>query len=87
MKLIKEDSKGKTYQVNECKILYRNKDTIAGDNAKNVSELIYFITGSAEITLLDRTWVITSPVKIEFSANTYHKIRALTDISFIIFKK
>lgn len=78
--LIKENEKGKTYQADGFKILYRYKDMIAGDNSENVKELIYFISGSAEITLQDKTWII------EFPAKTYHKIKALTDISFILFE-
>ncbi len=87
MKLIKENEKGKTYQTDGFKILYRYKGMIAGDNSENIEELIYFIAGSAEITLRDKTWIIESPAKVEFSANTYHKIKALTDISFILFEK
>ena len=87
LKLIKENEKGKTYQAEGFKILYRYKGKVAGDNSENVEELIYFITGSAEITLKDKTWIIESPAKVEFPANTYHKIKALTDISFILFEK
>ncbi len=87
LKLIKENKKGKTYQADGFKILYRYKNMIAGDNSENVEELIYFITGSAEITLKDKTWIIKSPAKVKFPAKTYHKIKALTDISFILFEK
>lgn len=87
MEIIKQDEKGKTYQADNFKILYRYKNTIAGDNSKNVEEVIYFITGSAEITLKDSTRIIKAPAKVEFPAKTYHKIKALTDISFIIFEK
>jgi len=87
MKIIKENEKGKTYQADNFKILYRYKDAIAGDNSENVKELIYFISGSAEITLGDKTWIVESPAKVEFPAKTYHKIVALTDISFILFEK
>ena len=84
MDLIKENKKGKTYQAKNLKILYRYKDSIAGDNSENVEELIYLITGSAEITLKNSTNIVKAPAKIEFPAKTYHKIKALTDISFII---
>ncbi len=87
IKLIKKNEKGETYQADNFKILYRYKNMTAGDNSENVEELIYFITGSAEITLRDKTWIIESPTKIEFPARTYHKIKALTDISFIVFEK
>jgi hypothetical protein len=87
MKLIKENEKGKTFQSENFKILYRYEGKIAGGNSENVEELIYFVTGSAEITLKDKTWIIESPTKVEFPANTYHKIKALTDISFILFEK
>jgi mannose-6-phosphate isomerase-like protein (cupin superfamily) len=87
MRLIKENEKGKTFQAEGFKILYRNKNSVAGDNEENPEELIYFITGSAEITLKDRTWTIESPAKVEFPAKTYHKIKALTDVSFVVFEK
>ncbi len=84
MKLIKDNDKGKTYETNNFKILYRYKGMIAGDNSINPKEVIYFITGSAEITLEDKTWIIQSPEKIIFPEKTYHKIKAITDISFIV---
>ena len=87
IKLIKKNKKGKTYQADGFKILYRYKDMIAGDNSENTEELIYFITGSAEITLQDKTWIVESPSKIKFPAKTYHKIKALSDIGFILFEK
>jgi len=87
MKLINKNERGKTYQADAFKILYRNKDSIAGDNDESGREFVYFITGSAEITVEDKTWTIESPEKVEFPAKTYHKIKALTDISFIIIEK
>ncbi len=87
IKLIKDKETGKNYQADDFKILYRYKDTIAGDNAENVEELIYLISGSAEVTLRDSTKLVEAPAKIEFPANTYHKIKALTDIAFILFEK
>jgi len=50
-------------------------------------EEIYFIGGSAEITLKDKSWVIESPAKIEFPEKTYHKIKALTKRGLILFEK
>ena len=55
MKLLKENKKGKTYQADNFKILYRYRDSIAGDNSENVEELIYLVTGSAEVTLKETT--------------------------------
>ena len=86
MKLIKENEKGKVYQTDDFKIIYRNKDTISGDNEENVEELIYLVHGSAEVTLKDKTWIVEASAKIEFPAKTYHKIKALTDICFIMFE-
>ena len=87
MKLIKENEKGKTFQADDFKILYRNKDAIAGDNSENSEELIYLITGSAEVTVEETTNTVEAPAKIEIPAKTYHKIKALTNISFILFEK
>ena len=87
MKLIKENEKGKTYQTDKFKILYRNKDTISGDNEVNVEELLYLVSGKAEITLKDSAWIAEAPAKIEFPAKTYHKIKAITDIILILIEK
>jgi len=87
VKLIKDNEKGKTYQTDNFKIFYRYKDTISGDNAENGEELIYLVEGSAEVTLKDTTSTVKAPTKIEFPAKTYHKIKALTDITFILFEK
>jgi mannose-6-phosphate isomerase-like protein (cupin superfamily) len=87
MELIKENEKGKTYKADDFKILYRNAGSVAGDNEINPNEIIYFITGKAKITLKEKTWEISSPQKVEFPAKTYHKIEAITDISFILFEK
>lgn len=87
LKLIKENKKWKTYDVDKCKILYRNEWCIAWDNETNPFELIYLINGKAEITLKNKTRIIEAPEVFEFPANTYHKILALTDISFILFEE
>jgi len=87
MKIIKEDERGKVYETNEFKIFYRNKNTISGDNKVNVEELIYLVSGKAEITLKENTWIAEAPAKIEFPAKTYHKIKAITDIILIQVKK
>ena len=85
LKLIKEKDAGKNYQADGFKVFYRYKNSIAGDNDENIKEIIYLITGSAEVTLEDEVEIIEAPAKIVFPANTYHKIKALTDISFVLF--
>jgi quercetin dioxygenase-like cupin family protein len=85
LELIKEKVEGKNYQAGDFKIYYRYKNTIAGDNAENVKEIIYLVSGKAEFTLKDKTWTEEAPAKIEFPAKTYHKIKAITDIAFLLF--
>ena len=87
MKLIKENEKGKNYQADGFKICYRYKWTIAWDNDKNPKEIIYFISGEAKITLWEKTWKVQAPEQVIFPTSTYHKIEALTDISFILFEE
>lgn len=87
IKLTKEKKEGKNYQADGFKIYYRYKDTVAGDNSENVEELIYLITGRAKVTLKNSAWTVEAPAKIEFPAKTYHKIKAITDIAFILFEK
>jgi len=87
IKLIKENEKGKTFQTDDFKILYRKKDSISGDNSENLKETIYLIQGKAEVTLKDSTETMTAPSKTIFPAKTHHKIKAITDIILIIFEK
>ncbi len=87
IKLIKEKKEDKNYQAEDFKIYYRHKGMIAGDNSLNAEELIYLISGSTEVALEDDTWVVEAPAKIEFPAKTYHKLKALTDIAFVLFEK
>lgn len=85
MKLIKESQKGRVYQTEKCKVLYRKKGTITGDNRTNSYERIYLIVGEALVTLLEEQWQVTAPAEFEFPERMYHKIEALTDISLIVF--
>lgn len=85
MKLIKNNEKGSVYESNRFKVFYRKQGSTSGDNAINDKEEIYLITGKASVTLKEKTSTVTAPAVIIFPANTYHKIVALTDISFILF--
>jgi|SaaInlStandDraft_4_1057021.scaffolds.fasta_scaffold11182_2 hypothetical protein len=85
MKLIKENNKGKTFDAEDFKICYRVKDSVSGDNEINPKEIIYLITGSMQLTIENETKTISAPEKIMIPEKTYHKIKALTDISFIMF--
>jgi len=87
MKLIKENEKGKTYQTDKCKIFYRNKGAIIGDNNTNLKETIYLVSGEVQITLKNETRKAEAPEIIHFPAKTYHKIVAISDISMIVFEE
>jgi len=87
IRLIKETERGREYQTKDFKIIYRYKNTISGDNSINPKEIVYLVAGSAEITIKNKKWKIEAPEKIEIPNKTYHKIKALTDICFILFKK
>ncbi|MEA3453219.1 MAG: hypothetical protein U9Q96_02720, partial [Patescibacteria group bacterium] len=69
------------------KVYYRNKNTISGDNSKNKEEIIYLINGSAEIIIENNKQIVEALVKIEIPAKIYHKIKALSDIIFVLFEK
>lgn len=86
MKLIKENEKGKNYQADGFKITYRYQGAVSGDNAENLRETLYLITGKAEVTVEESSNVVEGPAKIEIPAKTYHKIKALTDIACILFE-
>jgi hypothetical protein len=85
--LIKENEKGKNYQADGFKIVYRHKGAVSGDNAENVNETLYLVTGKAEVTILDKVEVYTAPAQFEIPAKTYHKIVALEDLSCLLFEE
>lgn len=84
--LIKENTKGKTFQAPGFKIVYRKEGSISGDNAENVKETIYLISGKAEVTVKDETQMVEGIIMLEIPANTYHKIVALTELTFLLFE-
>lgn len=83
--LIKDNEKGKLYQADGFTVAYRYKGTDSGDNAVNPEEIIYLISGSIEFTLGQQTETVKSPAQLHIPANTYHKLHALEDITFLIF--
>lgn len=85
MKLIKENEKGKNYQADGFKITYRYKGAIT-ENAVNLHEILFLITGKVKVTINDKTETIEAPARIEIPAKTYHKIEALTDIACVLFE-
>ena len=85
MELIKENQKWKTYKADKCKIFYRYKWTVAWNNSENEEELIYLINWEAKVTIEDKETVFKAPAEIKIPEKTYHKIEAITDISFILF--
>jgi len=87
MELLKENEMGKTYQAEGCKLLYRIEGSVSGDNDINVEEDFILVNGSVEITLNDKTWTLEAPATFSFPAKTFHKIKALTDISLVMFEK
>ncbi len=85
--LVKKDDKGRVYDAGDFRIYYRSENTITGDNSENQSELIYLIAGSAEVTIGDSMHTAVAPAQIDIPATTYHKIKAITEIIFVLFLK
>lgn len=67
-------------------VCYRKQGAVTGDNCENPKETIFLITGEAEVTVEEKTWIAKAPEKIEFPKKTYHKIEALSDLSFVLFE-
>ena len=85
LSLIKDNQKGKTYQADGFQFLYRKAGSMLWDNAINVTETLYFITGAAEISIEEQKFMVEAPVKVVIPEKTYHRIEAKSDISFILF--
>ncbi len=84
MKLVKNNEKGKVYEGGDLKVFYREKGSISGDNDVNLHEKIYLINGEAKLTLENNTEKIIAPAEVEIPEKTYHKIVAITDITFVL---
>ncbi|PID52572.1 MAG: hypothetical protein CR972_01295 [Candidatus Moraniibacteriota bacterium] len=84
IQLLKKDERGRVYQCNGFKLFYRIKNSVSGNNDTNLEEKIYVITGTIEVTRNAETKIINAPEYTEIPANTYHKITAVTDTSFIV---
>ena len=84
IRLLREDDRGQIYQCQGFKVFYKIKGSVSGNNDINPEKKIYLITGTAEITKGTRTKTVHAPTYMEIPANTFHKIIALTNISFII---
>lgn len=91
LKFIKEKNGFKSYQADAClpakqgfKIYYGEKGSVAGDNNINPAETIYLIDGEIEIAIKNKVENKKAPAEIVIPAKIYHKIKALTDVSFII---
>lgn len=87
LKFIKDKNGFKSFQADDFKIYYGEKDSIAGDNDINPKELIYLIEGNMDVELAGESFKFIAPAEIKIPANTYHKIIALTKVSFLIFEK
>lgn len=84
MKLLKDNEKGKVYAGNDLKVFYRKKGSVSGDNDVNLHEKIYLISGEAELTIKNNTKKVIAPTEVEIPEKVYHKIVAITDITFVL---
>jgi mannose-6-phosphate isomerase-like protein (cupin superfamily) len=82
--LLKETEKGKDYQGEGFRVLYRHAGATSGDNDINQQELLYLVSGEAEITVNDVTTPVQAPSVVAIPATTYHKVYAVTDIVLIV---
>ncbi len=85
-KLTKNNEKGKIFENKTHQIFNRVKGSISGDNEINPFEKITFISGNAKLTIKDKISEISEPCYFEIPENTYLKIEAVTDVSFMIEK-
>ena len=88
LKFVKEKNGFKSYQSERgFKIYYGDKGSIAGDNNINPEEVIYLINGKIRIIIDDKIDEFNFPAEIKIPAKIYHKLEALTDVTFIVFEK
>jgi len=80
----KDNDEGRVYELDNFKIYYKYAGSISGDNNINPKEIIYLIIWAAEFTIGEDIFIFEAPAKVEIPAKTYHKIIALSDISFLV---
>ncbi|MFH1751746.1 MAG: cupin domain-containing protein [archaeon] len=86
LKLIKEDSRGKMFRIENFHFIKRYKGTISADHDHDEAEIIYFLDGKAELTVGKKTTKVRAPVKITIPAKAHHKLVALTDIILLVLR-
>jgi len=84
MKLIAENEKGKTYQADGFKVLYRNAGSVSGDNDINVEEYMCLVSGTVDVTIEQETTQYNAPASFHIPAKTYHKLKAVEDIIIVM---
>jgi len=80
LKTIKSDQRGIMYNCDKLNYIERKKDTISADHSHEDQEILYLVKGKIQLTIGNETRVIETPARIEIAPDTYHKIRALSDI-------
>ena len=83
LKIIKENDKGKIFDLGNSKLIVRKKNSISADHNHPEKEILYLIDGEVELTVGKETKTIKAPIEINLKQSVYHKILALTDIKLI----
>ena len=84
--ILKEDERGKIYDCGNFKLIIRKKNSVSADHVHDKNEILFLIEGKIELTVNNETKIVEAPIKISIPNETYHKIKALTDIKLIEIK-
>ena len=80
IELLRESEKGRTYQCDGFKLLYRKSGSVSGDNEVNPDEKIYLVVWSASVVIGKQQFDYDAPAYFEIPKQTFHTITAKTDI-------
>jgi quercetin dioxygenase-like cupin family protein len=83
----KSDSRGIMYDCNKVKLIIRKKGSISADHKHKRKEILYLIDGKTEIITNNKKKKVSSPAKISFRRNEYHKLIALTNIKLLVLEE
>ncbi len=69
------------YDCDTCIYIKLEKDAVVADHQHSHKETVFLLEGEVEVTIVNETTIISAPSKLIIPGNTYHKFKALTEVT------
>lgn len=80
---VSEHERGKIFEIDGYKLVYRYAGTVSGDHQHDVDELLYLVHGEAELEVDGKVIELRAPVRVDLAAGMHHTLVAKSDIVFL----